>query len=68
MPVRKYRSIEDMPAPPPLPPLDPGNLKVACDLSSLAARLRPTRFPPGIHKHRSLDAADRVRRRWEAER
>jgi hypothetical protein len=67
MPVRKFRSIADMPSPPPLAPLDPRNLKLACDLSGLAVRLRPRRFPPGVYKHRSLDDADRARRGWEAE-
>ena len=66
MPVCKFRSVVDMPPPPPLPPLDPRNLKLACDLSELAARLQPRRFPPGVHKHRSLDEADRLRRSWEA--
>jgi hypothetical protein len=39
MPVRKFRSVAEMPPPPPLPPLDPRNFKVACDLSVTAARL-----------------------------
>jgi hypothetical protein len=38
MPVRRFHSIEGMP-PPPLPPLAPGNLRLACELSMLAARL-----------------------------
>jgi hypothetical protein len=66
VPVRKFRSVEEMPAPSPLPPLDPRNLKLACDLSTTAARLRPLRFPPGVYKHRSLSEAQRLRRSWGA--
>jgi hypothetical protein len=66
MPVRKFRSVAEMPPPTPLPPLEPGNLKLACDLSITAARLRPLRFPPGVHKHRSLIDAQRLRRSWGA--
>ena len=66
MPVRKFRSVAEMPSPSPLPPLAPQNLKLACNLSSAAARLRPLRFPPGIYKHRSLSEAQRLRRSWGA--
>lgn len=65
MPVRKYRSVADIPPLPPLPPLAPGNLRLACELSALAARLRPLRLPPGVHKHRSLEEARRFRDSWE---
>jgi hypothetical protein len=64
MPVRKFRSVAEMPSPPPLTPLDPRNLKLACDLSITAARLRPIRFPSGVYKHRSLSEAQRLRRSW----
>ena len=66
MPVRKFRSVAEMPSPPPLRPLDPRNLELECELSSMAARLRPLRFPAGVYKHRSLDEAQRLRRSWGA--
>lgn len=66
MPVRKFRSVAEMPPPPPLPPLDPRNLELACSLSVTAARLHPLRFPPGVHKHRSIAEAQRLRRSWGA--
>jgi hypothetical protein len=56
-----------MPPPPWLEPLDPGNLRLACDLSALATRLRPRRFPRGLHKYRSAEEAGRRRAQWEAE-
>jgi hypothetical protein len=67
VPLRKYRSVEEMPAPRWREPLDPQNLRLAGDLSSLATRLRPRRFPPGLHKFRSVEEAGRQRERWERE-
>jgi len=66
VPVRKFRSVEAMPPPPPRAPLDPQNLKIACDLSALAVGLRPRRFPPGLHRYRTVEEASRRRERWEA--
>jgi hypothetical protein len=65
MPVRKFRSVAEMPQPA-LPPLDPRNLKLACELSTVATRLRPLQIPPGVYKHRSLEEAQRLRRSWGA--
>jgi hypothetical protein len=65
MPIRKFRSVEDM-SQAPLPPLDPRNIKLACDLSSAAARMRPVKFPSGVYKHRSLEEAQHLRRVWGA--
>ena len=65
MPVRKFRSVAEMPQSP-LPRLDPQNLKLACDLSTVATCLRPLRFPAGVYKHRSLEDAQRLRRSWGA--
>jgi hypothetical protein len=42
-----------MPGPPPLPPLDPENLRVAFGLSSLASALCPQHRAPGVRKFRS---------------
>jgi len=68
MPVRKYRSVADMPAVPPRPPLDEENLRIACDLSELGFSLHPWRFEPGVHKYRSIEEADRHRRERERRR
>jgi hypothetical protein len=66
MPVRKFRSVEEMPGPPALPPLDPDNLQSALSLMEVAYRLFPWRFPPGVHKFRSVEEADSHRQEWEA--
>ena len=65
MPVRKYRSVEEMPSPSPFAALDPENIRRVCDLSELAIRLRPRRLAPGIYKYRSVEEADRARENWE---
>jgi hypothetical protein len=65
MPIRKYRSAAAMPATPPLPPLAEANLKLACDLMELAARLYPTTSEPGVKKFRSIEEANAHRSAWE---
>jgi hypothetical protein len=64
MPVRKYRSVEDMSGVRPLPPLDPENLRGACELSELAWALHPWKLEPGVRKFRSVEEAYDERRRW----
>lgn len=65
MPVRKYRSVADMPRVRPLPPLDPENLRIACELSELAFQLHPWKLEPGVRKFRSQVEADQHRQEWE---
>lgn len=67
MPVRRYRHVADMPAVRPLPPLDPDNLRIACELTDLAYGLHPWRFTPGVRKFRSMDEANVHRASWERE-
>jgi hypothetical protein len=55
--VRKFHSVEEMPGPPPLRPLDPENLRIALGLASFAAGLCPTRRRPGVRKFRSWNEA-----------
>jgi hypothetical protein len=61
MTVRKYRSAAEMPDVRPRTPLDPENIRIACDLSELGFALRPLRLEPGVRKFRSQDAANRHR-------
>lgn len=70
MPIRKFRSVEEMKGSRPLrplTPLDPENLRIACDLSELAYALHPWHFPPGVRKFRSLDEMNAHRAAWERE-
>jgi hypothetical protein len=61
MGVRKFHSVEEMPGPPPLPRLDPDNLRIAFGLASLANGLSPFRRTPGVRKFRSWQEALAVR-------
>jgi hypothetical protein len=65
MPVRKYRSVADMPVVRPLPPLDLGNIGIACELTELTFALHPWRLEPGVRKYRSVEEAHRHRRERE---
>ncbi len=65
MPVRKYRSVEDMPPAAWRRPLDPANLRLACEVSSTALRFAPRRFPPGVHRYHSIAEAAERRDEWE---
>ena len=65
MPVRKYRSVTDMPGVRPLRPLDPDNLRIACELTELSFALHPWRFEPGVRKFRSLAEANQHRQEWD---
>jgi hypothetical protein len=67
MPVRKFRSVEEMPGPLALPPLDPNNLRSALSLMEVAYRLCPWRFPAGVHKFRSIEEANARRHEWESQ-
>lgn len=65
MPIRKYRSVEEMPSLAWCDALDPANLRRAGDVSALAARLHPRRFPAGLHRYRSIEEASQAREAWE---
>jgi hypothetical protein len=66
MGVRKFRSVEAMKGQPPLRPLDPENLRLACGLSSLE-RLAPVRRVPGVRKFRSIEEMSQDQERREIE-
>lgn len=61
MPVTKYRSVAEMPGSRRLVPLDPENLRIACDLTELAYRLHPWRLEAGVRKFGSASEAARAR-------
>jgi hypothetical protein len=65
MPVFKYRDVSEM--------VDrtwaePGSLELLRAIRAtweLAERTTPLRFPPGVYKHRSIEAAEKLREAWE---
>ncbi len=67
MPVRKFRSLQEMEDSLWREPGEPELLKAIRSVWSFAARTCPRRFPPGVYKHRSLEEAQRQREIWEEE-
>ena len=68
MPVRKYRSVTEMPAVEPGSPLDPENLRIACELNALVLAFHGDRLDPGVRKYRSLEEAHHRRQESEKRR
>lgn len=66
MPLRKVRDLQAMEDALWREPGSPA-LSAAIDrVWAFARRTCPRRFPPGVHKHRSLEAAQRQRDAWGA--
>ncbi|MGQ0732104.1 MAG: hypothetical protein ACT4QD_00460 [Acidobacteriota bacterium] len=55
MPVKKYRSIEDMPGVPRRQPGDPALARTIRQLWDFARRASRHRFRPGVYKFRSIE-------------
>lgn len=55
MPIRKFRSVEEMVPLPDRPPFDPENLRLVIAWSHAAIALHPTTRTPGVHKYRSYE-------------
>lgn len=64
MPVRKFRSVEEMAAPPWRTPGDPALERAIAFVLTSAARMNPLRFPPGVYKHRSIEEMDALQTEW----
>ena len=60
MPIYKFRSIEEMDAQTWRTPGDPALYQAIRFTWELARRTNPRRFPPGVHKFRSIDEMNRA--------
>ena len=67
MPVRKFRSVEEMNQPIWRRPGDPELYRAIASVWEFGRRTNPRRFPPGVHKYRSIEEMSRARDQWEAE-
>jgi hypothetical protein len=65
MPVRRFRSIEEMTPARQAVPGDGGNLRAALALSRTCLALDGRRMAPGVRRYRSTDDAWQARQRWE---
>jgi len=64
MPIKKFRDVSEMKATAYRPE---SNELVAATryIWSLAERICPLRFPPGVYKHRSIEDAEALRKQWQ---
>lgn len=65
MPVRKFRSLQDTEDALWREPGDPTLWRAMASVWEFSARTCPRRFPPGVHKHRSIEDAQALREQWE---
>jgi hypothetical protein len=64
MPVRKFRSVEQMEQPLWRRPGDPQLYRAIAAVWRFGRRTVPRRIPPGVHRHRSIDELDRQVQAW----
>jgi hypothetical protein len=65
MPVFKFRSVEEMGGPRWLDPGDPALYRAIRHAWALGHRTLRASFPPGVHKHRSIEDMDAAQREWD---
>lgn len=65
MPVRKFRTIEEMGGPIWHAPGDPVLYRAMRGVWGLAHRMLRPCFPPGVHKHRSIESMNARQAAWD---
>lgn len=65
MPVKKFRDVSEMDGNTWLEPGDPRLFEAIRAVWELAARSTPQRFPPGVHKHPSIEHANLLQDEWD---
>jgi hypothetical protein len=68
MPVRKFRSVEEMERPHWREPGDPSLYRTMARLWAFGQRTAAYRFPPGVYRHRSVEELNAQTAVWSAER
>jgi hypothetical protein len=64
MPLRKFRSIDDMKTPIWRRPGDPALFREMAGIWDVGSRTSRRRYPPGLHKHGSLEEMQLVQATW----
>jgi hypothetical protein len=67
MPVRKFRSVEEMERDKWRDPGEPALFRAIAAVWAFGRRSRPRRFPPGVYRHRSIADLNAQTERWGAE-
>jgi hypothetical protein len=65
MPIRKFHSVEEMGGPLWYQPGDPALYRAIRHAWGVGHRTLRARFPPGVHKHRSIDAMNESQQAWD---
>lgn len=65
MPVRRFRSVEEMESSVWLAVDDPALARTIAQVWATASRMAPRRFPPGVYKHGSIEDMNRAESEWE---
>ncbi len=65
MPIRRLRSLDEAEQSVWLDGNDPRLWSAIKSLWELSDRIYPRRFPPGVHKHRTIADAARQTEEWE---
>ena len=64
MPVRKFRTVEEMNQPHWRHAGDPELIRAIAQLQDLGRRTSRRSFPPGVHKHASIEDMQLAQERW----
>ena len=64
MPIRKFRDVAAMKTPRWRPPGDPELARAFAALLEIGNRANRRHFPPGVHKHASIEEMQRARDEW----
>jgi hypothetical protein len=67
MPVRKFRTVEELNEPAWRRPGDPALFRAMAALWAAGRRMRPRRFPPGVHRHVSIADMNATQEAWAQE-
>ena len=65
MPVRRFRSVDDAEQSVWMDRNDPRLWSAIKSVWEFSDRVYPYRFPPGVHKHQTIDDANRQTAEWE---
>jgi hypothetical protein len=65
MPVRRFRSVEDMKGPHWYAPGEPELYRALRRVWALHARTLRPRFPPGVYRHRSIEDMNAQQELWD---
>lgn len=66
MAVRKYRSVAEMPDTSWRQPGEPQLYRTIAQVWAFGRRSSPRLFPPGVHRHRSIEDLDRTVEAWSS--